>query len=130
MNNIHVARWYGNAESAFALTFDDGFKAHYDYAYPLLEKYNIHGTFYVNSNNLVSKHEKQAIGRYGFKEDFLEMSKAGHEIGSHSLTHPNLAAIGQEKLCRELEEDKRILNLLLQPDASLMLIHIVYTTRR
>lgn len=107
MNNIHVARWYGNAESAFALTFDDGFKAHYDYTYPLLEKYNIHGTFYVNSNNLVSKHEKQAIGRYGFKEDFLEMSKAGHEIGSHSLTHPNMTAIGQEKLCRELEEDKK-----------------------
>lgn len=35
------------------------------------------------------------------------MSKAGHEIGSHSLTHPNMAAIGQEKLCRELEEDKK-----------------------
>lgn len=102
---VRACRWQGGAESAFALTFDDGFKAHYDYAYPMLEKYGIRGTFYVNSGKLVRKGQKP-LERYGFEEEFCEMSAAGHEIGSHSLTHPNLTAIDMETLRKELGQDK------------------------
>ena len=102
---VKVYKWRGNAESAFTLTFDDGFKAHYDYAYPMLEKYGLKGTFYVNTSNLVAKGQTP-IQRYGFEEEFREMSDAGHEIGSHSLTHPNLTSLDITTLKKELGQDK------------------------
>lgn len=103
--SVVAVPWYKNAESAYALTFDDGFEAHYKYAYPLLEKYGIQGTFFVNSSNLVKKGETPKE-RYGFEEDFKEMSDRGHEIASHSLTHANLTALEYDALRNELKKDK------------------------
>lgn len=103
--SITVASWYKNAKSAFALTFDDGFEAHYKYAYPVLEKYGIQGTFFVNSGNLVKKGQT-AKERYGFEEDFREICDNGHEIASHSLTHPNLTSLDYDRLLDELKKDK------------------------
>lgn len=106
LKEISIVKWYGNSESAFALTFDDGFKAHYDYVFPILNKYGLRATFYVNSSFLVSKVGGKAINRYGYIEDFCEMSDAGNEIASHSLTHPNLSELSSDKLIAELYEDK------------------------
>lgn len=103
--DIAVSRWSKNAKSAFALTFDDGFKAHYQHAFPVLQKYNLQGTFFVNSGNLVKRGETQKE-RYGFWEDFKEMSEAGHEIASHSLSHQNLTSVDYDVLENELKKDK------------------------
>ncbi len=103
--NISVAQWYKNTKSAVALTFDDGFEAHYKYAYPVLQKYNLQGTFFVNSGNLVNKKKAQKE-RYGFFEDFKEMSDNGQEIASHSLTHSNLTSLDPDDLLNELKKDK------------------------
>ncbi|MDD3078809.1 MAG: polysaccharide deacetylase family protein [Paludibacter sp.] len=102
---VTATRWYNNAKSAMALTFDDGFEAHYTYAYPVLKEHNIPATFFVNSGNLVHKGETQK-GRYGFWEDFKEMADNGYEIGSHSLTHPDLTSLPYNSIYEELEQDK------------------------
>ena len=105
LNGVKVKTWYKNKKSALALTFDDGFEAHYQYAYPVLKEYGIDATFFINSSKVVNK-GKPAIERYGFWEDFKEMSDNGHEIASHSLSHPNLSSIGYEQLIDELQKDK------------------------
>ena len=105
---IEVPKWFNNAKSAVALTFDDGFKGFYDYAFPVLEKYNIKGTFFVNSANLVNKGQVLK-DRYGYWEDFLQMAVAGHEIGSHSVSHANLTTLSGVALHNELANDKVVI---------------------
>lgn len=105
---IEVAKWYNNAKSAVALTFDDGFKGFYDYAFPVLEKYKINATFFVNSSKLVNK-GNALIERYGYWEDFAEMAAAGHEVASHSVTHADLTAIDANALHNELANDKAMI---------------------
>jgi peptidoglycan/xylan/chitin deacetylase (PgdA/CDA1 family) len=43
------------------------------------------------------------------REQALEMSRAGIEIGSHTLTHPRLPDLPVERLVWELGESKRVL---------------------
>jgi peptidoglycan/xylan/chitin deacetylase (PgdA/CDA1 family) len=40
-------------------------------------------------------------------EQIRGLHQAGHIVGSHSLTHPNLAYVGAEELRRELEQSKQ-----------------------
>ncbi|MDM8521607.1 polysaccharide deacetylase family protein [Anaerolineales bacterium HSG6] len=67
------------------LTFDDGYRDAYQYAFPLLKKYDYTATFFVFT---------QPIDTYNV--DFLtwemiaEMHQAGMEFGSHSYTHPDM----------------------------------------
>mgnify|MGYP001066921600 CR=1 FL=1 len=105
-NGVSVKRWYKDAKSAIALTFDDGFKAHYDYAYPILKEYNIPATFFVNSGNLVHNGEVPKE-RYGFWENFREMSDNGYEVASHSVSHPDLTKVDYDVLLAQLANDKK-----------------------
>ena len=104
-NGVAVKRWYKDAKSAIALSFDDGFKAHYDHAYPILQQYGIKATFFINSGNLVHRGQT-AKERYGFWEDFKEMADNGYEIASHSVNHPDLTVVDYDVLLNELQKDK------------------------
>lgn len=87
---------------AIAITFDDGYYGHYKWAYPLLKKYGMAATFFIIVNN---------VGKPGILtwNEIREMSENGMFIGSHTLNHPNLAAIGDDQLRRELVDSKKIL---------------------
>ena len=63
-------------QKSVLLTFDDGNYDNYKYAFPLLMKYHMTGTFYVPSH------------RSGIKSDQLkEMADGGMIIDSHGKTH-------------------------------------------
>lgn len=68
------------------LTFDDGWKNQYVYAFPLLKKYGFTATFFIFSN---------AIGHKNFMtwEQIKEMDAEGMTIGGHTKTHPYLTKI-------------------------------------
>ena len=71
--------WTGDTKAAISLTFDDGMGSHLDIAIPLLEKYDLRGTFYIKARG---KDEGQkALKR--FRPPF----ESGHEIGNHSINH-------------------------------------------
>jgi peptidoglycan/xylan/chitin deacetylase (PgdA/CDA1 family) len=67
------------------ITFDDGYRDHYENAFPLLQKYGYSAVFFVFT---------QVIDEYNV--DFLtwemvtEMHQAGMEFGSHSYRHSDL----------------------------------------
>jgi len=42
-------------QKAAILTFDDGYADHYDYALPILDKYNIKGSFYIPAKTIEEK---------------------------------------------------------------------------
>lgn len=91
-------------EKPVILSFDDGWENQYRYAFPLLKKHGVVGTFYVYTN---------PIGRnphWMTWSQVIEMNKAGMEIGGHSRTHPYLTKIVDNKLLdKEIREPKEII---------------------
>lgn len=85
------------------ITLDDGYRDAYENALPLLIKYGFTATFYVLVNGL----NKPA---YLTWDEVIELKKAGMNIGSHTLHHPNLPTLTTENLTFEIRESKRILD--------------------
>lgn len=71
-------RWPAGQEAAISLSFDDGMVSQREVGVPLLNRWGIQGTFYVNP-----------------REDYRDALAAwqpavasGHEIGNHTVSHP------------------------------------------
>ncbi len=90
------------------LSFDDGWRSQYAAAAPILEKYNMRGTFYVTTVYLTGNYS-------GFmrSNEVLDLQSRGHEIGSHTVNHKNLTQITRQEVQTELRESKRALESLL-----------------
>lgn len=85
-----------------SLTFDDGWACQYEHARPILAAHGMRGTFFVNSS-LVG-----AADRVTWSE--LEtMANEGHEIGGHSLEHPDLTSLEPEEARRQIGDDRAAL---------------------
>jgi poly-beta-1,6-N-acetyl-D-glucosamine N-deacetylase len=94
-------------EKPILLTFDDGYKGQYDYAYKLLKKYGYPGAF-----SIYVKKIGQTAGRAGVTWDDLQRMAADPlvTIVSHSVSHPDdLRTLPDDKLSAELKDSKRIL---------------------
>jgi len=72
------------------LTFDDGLKGHLTVAAPILEKYGFTGCF-----NIVT--DKVGTPGHLTWDDIRELKRRGHEIASHTASHPNLVKLLAEK---------------------------------
>lgn len=89
----------------FLLSFDDG--TIYDQRFvQLLNKYNIKGTFNLNSalEDFVWLYDDKFPVRRQILSETVEQYK-GHEIASHSLHHPWLNTLTPPQLSREIGED-------------------------
>lgn len=82
-----IDNWYQGKEAAMVLTFDDWSIEHHQYVVPLLNEYNIEGTFYVN--------------KHGQYTAFNNAILAGHEIGNHTASHGHL--LDMDSLSQEEE---------------------------
>lgn len=88
-----------NDDKRIALTFDDG--PHYKYTAEILDilaEYDIKATFFV-------------IGKLAetYPELIIRELSEGHEVASHTLSHPHLTGITEEKLTNELNSTEEIL---------------------
>jgi len=100
-------------ENFVLITFDDGYENVYKYAFPVLEKYGLKGavfpiTAYIGRVNLW---EVPFLGRHAHlsRSQIVELHKAGWIIGSHTVTHPDLRKLDEQKLQMELEVSKKSL---------------------
>jgi peptidoglycan/xylan/chitin deacetylase (PgdA/CDA1 family) len=93
-----------------ALTFDDGYLSHYHIAKYLYEE-GIKATFFVVTH-LKNFEGKPLLTIY--PELLQEMNDMGHEIGSHSCTHPILTELPPWRLEHELVESKNWLEKTLK----------------
>jgi peptidoglycan/xylan/chitin deacetylase (PgdA/CDA1 family) len=85
---ISVKKWADNRKSAFSFTFDDGNMSQYTNAVPVLDSFKFKGTFFVFTSVITDSLPN--YWTYGTWNQFRAMSLKGHEIGSHSVTHPAL----------------------------------------
>ena len=112
-------------EKPIIISFDDGWVSQYREAFPLLQRYGLTATFFVYT---------EKIGQHAnfFTWDQLrEMAAAGMEIGSHTLTHPNLNRISDiAELKRQIAESKLVLEEQLdQPVTALAYPYGLYNDR-
>ena len=70
-----------------SLTFDDGWKSQYDHARPILDRYNIKATFYIITSNI-----RAPMNNYFGRGEILALQASGHEIGAHTVNHPDLCS--------------------------------------
>lgn len=69
--------WPEGKKMALSLTFDDARLSQVDKGIPVLDKYGVKATFYIQPGNVLQRTE-------GWKSAV----KNGHEIGNHSVNHP------------------------------------------
>lgn len=88
-----------NKKKPIILTFDDGYEDAYTQAFPILKKYEFSGTFYII---------RDYVGRseYMNQTQIDALGKAGMEIGSHSLSHPNLASLSNASAKNQIFDSK------------------------
>jgi peptidoglycan/xylan/chitin deacetylase (PgdA/CDA1 family) len=87
------------------LTFDDGYRSVYTEAFPLLKEYGFRATLYLHTAKINTPGGLTT-------EMTKEMAGYGLEIGSHSLTHPDLTKISPAKLRNEIRLSKKQLEEL------------------
>ena len=89
-------------EKSLIITFDDGWKNQYTYALPVLKKYKFPATFFIVVN--------QTGGNLFMNwEELKDLLNNGMEIGSHTITHPNLRRVAPSQLIYEIKNSKTIL---------------------
>jgi peptidoglycan/xylan/chitin deacetylase (PgdA/CDA1 family) len=103
------------------LTLDDGFEECYTIMFPVLEKYGCKAAFFINPES-ISDHSS------GFAEKFIadrlkvplkkrfmnwsmvnEMIRAGHIIGSHTVSHAALKNLSPDELDLQVVGSKQII---------------------
>ncbi len=94
--------WRGKArlpEKPVVISFDDGLRGQYDRALPKLEKRGWPAVLFLKVD---------ALTQGELTEEMVEeMLAAGWELGSHTITHADLAAANASQLVEELEGSRR-----------------------
>lgn len=99
---VEICTWKDDKECALSLTFDDGLNSQLVNATPLMDILDIDGTFFITTNNV-------GIPYGGTWEEWQNAVINGHEIGSHTITHPDLTSCNETSLWEEIVLSRRII---------------------
>jgi peptidoglycan/xylan/chitin deacetylase (PgdA/CDA1 family) len=104
---------HGNEKSVI-LTFDDGYEDFYLNAFPVLKKYGFTACIFIITGYVGRKSNwDYNWGRFKKRhlswEQILNLYRAGFEIGSHTVNHPDLTKIPHHYLHFELQASKETL---------------------
>ena len=95
-------------EAIISVTFDDGWNNIYTNGMPILQKYSIATTQFILAGTLDDSN-------YLNKKRIIHMHELGHEIGSHSYSHANIANLNDQKDYQtELVDSKKQLELIIK----------------
>lgn len=112
------AREEGRARGLVGLTFDDGYTDFLEHAAPALERYGMTGTLYVVAGRLGGENEWDDGPRLPIvdADQVRAVAAAGHEVGSHTMTHPRLAGAEPGLLAEEIGRSRQVLEDVLQAE--------------
>lgn len=96
------------SEKSVAISFDDGTLGQYTDAFPVLKKYGFTASFFVVPTWANEASSKFKSGYMNW-DQLKDLKNNGMEIGSHALSHKDLAASTDEEIVSQLSESKNIL---------------------
>ncbi|MBQ7049903.1 MAG: polysaccharide deacetylase family protein [Firmicutes bacterium] len=111
--------WKQNFSKAITFSYDDAVTQDI-HLIELLNKYNLKGTFNLNSELLGKKNilirEGQRVAHYKIAPEDVKYVYEGHEVAVHTLTHPLLPMLEEAEIIRQVEEDRKNLEALVGYD--------------
>ena len=111
---MNQKRFPNGKTKVFNVTYDDGVLQDVRFV-ALLKKYNLKGTFNLNSGLMESEfewtHESGRVIKRLSKEKAVPLYQ-GHEIACHTLTHPYMHDLTEQEILHELQADKANLEKL------------------
>jgi peptidoglycan/xylan/chitin deacetylase (PgdA/CDA1 family) len=102
----------GEANKTVVLSFDDGYTDNLTNAAPILQRYGFHATCYVVSG-AIGGHNAWDSEMLAVEKPVMDAAAmaqwldAGHEIGSHTVTHPQLSQLDRARAAYEISESRR-----------------------
>jgi len=87
-----------------SITFDDALESIYSIALPELETVGVTATVFVISDLVGKKYQCQPVMT---KQMLKSLVSKEWEIGSHTVTHPNLTELSDHQLIKELRDSKK-----------------------
>ncbi|QQR52312.1 polysaccharide deacetylase family protein [bacterium] len=97
----------GFSRGLVTVTLDDGWTDQYTNGLPILQKYAMPVTFYILSGSLTNQPD------YMTGTQVRALATAGHEIGSHTVTHPHMPTLSANQLTAELANSQTTLQNLI-----------------
>jgi peptidoglycan/xylan/chitin deacetylase (PgdA/CDA1 family) len=115
---LHLAGELNLPKKPVILSFDDGYEDTFEIAFPLLEEFGMKGVVFVLGDRTIASNawdlpEGLANIRLMSDKQILEMHSAGHEIGSHSMSHPRLTQLPRSSAWDEISRSRILLEMLL-----------------
>lgn len=98
----HLKHHQALPEKPIVLTFDDGWRDHYEIAFPMLKKYRCVATFFIITDSV-------GHSAYMNWDQIRRMSESGMDMEAHTVTHPKLTRIPPQDAYREIEQSKKVL---------------------
>lgn len=126
---VTLSDWHQNRtnEQQVAVTFDDGFQNVWRQGLPVLRDLAVPAINYIvvdqiGGTNFWDRNNGAWTRPLMQQSEITEWLEAGHEIGSHTLTHPHLTSLPLAEARREIFESKdRLENLFGRP-----ILHFCY----
>ena len=110
---------FNGKNKAVTFSYDDGVTQDIRLI-DLFNKYGLKGTFNINSGYLGQSGELIREGVHVRHDkvapDMLRGIYEGHEVATHSVTHPDLTKLSDEAIIREIEDDRIKLSELVGYD--------------
>lgn len=107
-DGVSIAPYYEGKKAAVSFTYDDGLEEHYTLVAPNLEKRGFRGSFWI-IGNMVGKTETSHGARLTWKQ-IKSMEKKGHDMGSHSWSHPNCRKVGFDAFMEDVYRNDSAFN--------------------
>jgi peptidoglycan/xylan/chitin deacetylase (PgdA/CDA1 family)/lysophospholipase L1-like esterase len=90
--------WADNKAGAVSITFDDGIMSQYTQAVPALNARGFKGTFFVITGRI----DSDTVHDFATWDEWRNAANQGHEIGSHTKTHPHLPQLSLAQMQDEI----------------------------
>jgi peptidoglycan/xylan/chitin deacetylase (PgdA/CDA1 family) len=94
-----------------SITFDDGWRSQHDSALPILEKYGIDATFFLLTETI-------DYPDYMTVAMMQTLKNYGHELDSHTVSHPHLPQLTLGQVNQELTQSQTLLRQWYGPSAA------------
>jgi peptidoglycan/xylan/chitin deacetylase (PgdA/CDA1 family) len=95
-------------EKPLMITMDDGYSSNYEYAFPILQKYNANATIFI-STNYVGMNIPYHLPHFTW-EEAKEMEDSGYiDIQSHGHNHLKMDKINGDQVTEEVQDSLQLI---------------------
>jgi len=103
---LEAVRTDTKPRKAVVITFDDGYRDFYTFAYPILMKHRFRATMFIISGFTAERRIRLYDREYMTWDEVRAVHEQGIDIGSHTVNHPELYRMQRAEIQTEIRASK------------------------